>query len=143
MTRLYKQFPSGQPATLRTMIEQDVQSEQPNVNEPDYTGMLLRRLDRLMHTVSQMAETLPPESQDALAQKFGGKFSHDTTPLPSKPKVVVILAGGNVQSIHSSIPDIQVKVVDHDNLTAEGKSEQQANAIQFNELQNCPFEIKF
>jgi hypothetical protein len=39
-----------------------------------------------------------------------------------KIKVVVCVSGGNVQAIFSNDPTIVIKMVDHDNLKAEGKN---------------------
>ena len=46
-----------------------------------------------------------------------------------QPRVVVVIAGGYLQSVHSDIPDLEVEIVDCDNLAAGGHGFERRNEI--------------
>lgn len=48
------------------------------------------------------------------------------------PKLVIVISGGNLQEIHctAGFPEIDLVVIDHDNMEAEGISAAEADAIQ-------------
>jgi hypothetical protein len=39
---------------------------------------------------------------------------------PNRPRVCLVVSGGNLQSVHSDVPGLEAVVVDCDNLEAEG-----------------------
>jgi hypothetical protein len=39
---------------------------------------------------------------------------------PNSPRVSIVISGGNLQSVHSDVPDLEAVIVDCDNLAAEG-----------------------
>ena len=47
----------------------------------------------------------------------------------TKPKIVIVVDGGNVQAIYGSVP-IEVVLVDHDNLEAEGFDRTQRQEVE-------------
>lgn len=51
-------------------------------------------------------------------------------------KVVVYVSGGNIQAIYSNNPNITVKVIDEDNMIAEGKTRNECNKEVTKEVKN-------
>lgn len=50
-------------------------------------------------------------------------------------KIVVYVSGGNVQAIYSSNPNAIVKVIDDDNMIAEGKLDEERQEILNKEIE--------
>jgi hypothetical protein len=45
-----------------------------------------------------------------------------------KPKAVILIVGGVLQSVYSNLPDLDVVLVDEDDLKADGKTDKQVSA---------------
>lgn len=56
------------------------------------------------------------------------------------PKLVLVVSGGNVQSMHGSrpFPSMDIVLIDHDHLGADGRSEDECEAIEASEIAACP-----
>lgn len=63
----------------------------------------------------------------------------------SAPKIVIVISGGNLQGISGSknVPELDIVVIDHDNMEAEGIDRDRADELQDAALADCPKGLGF